>query len=605
MRNKAGIRLRGSWANILAGHNMSQRGNLRIDMNHAPIIEGVRFDQLGKVFEYDLDNNQDSELYNTASISAYLTAAVDAANDPIQIDINDNEFTVPVAGLMLSTGVPVEQVIDFLTQPAIVRAIEVARNRGYNPGQLFKAISEVRAKYKGTAEDQVVNMSLEELSTKDEANQVKMLNNFGLIHRAARSAAKAFKVITPDNLSNLNEMASLRAWLDTEAEYTSDQDIQLIRGAEEFITELQEGVNNVSPLQVAYRGIFDTMLESAEDAGFINNRLGFNVFKRILKQQLGVTSFNKDTHKLIDKALFLKLMAHPDSPLADYMSKERFNKLYTDPNNNIALRLARLQESGILKGNLFFENLRASDTNNEKGMPVFTIELDTTFDAGVIEKNNMTEGFRQILANPETREFGEDLIANQLMTNGFQQRSGSYMDMIPAEVFTTSTLDGSKESPAMFFSRIQTSTYDPLVFNDFVHDFIRNFGTARPGGSPILPQVRSAQLKPDSNGVVRLPKNGAPSVYKGKERGWAAYFISYPEGKPQIYVRVGEGAYRQLQQKGIKGKVNEVGNTSNTSAINKEGETGLPSLNPIEKRLITKIETNIEDVPTIQKLCRI
>ena len=60
-----------------------------------------------------------------------------------------------------------------------------------------------------------------------------------------------------------------------------------------------------------------------------------------------------------------------------------------------------------------------------------------------------------------------------------------------------------------------------------------------------------------------------------------------------------------MQQKGIKGKVNEVGNTSNTSAINKEGETGLPSLNPIEKRLITKIETNIEDVPTIQKLCRI
>jgi len=448
-------------------------------------------------------------------------------------------------------------------------------------------------------------MSLEELSTKDEANQVKMLNNFGLIHRAARSAAKAFKVITPDNLSNVNEMASLRGWLDTEAEYTSDQDIQLVRGAEEFITELQEGVNNVSPLQVAYRGIFDTMLESAEDAGFINNRLGFNVFKRILKQQLGVTSFDKDTHKLIDKALFLKLMAHPDSPLADYMSKERFNKLYTDPNNNIALRLARLQESGILKGNLFFENLRASDTNNEKGMPVFTIELDTTFDAGVIEKNNMTEGFRQILANPETREFGEDLIANQLMTNGFQQRSGSYMDMIPAEVFTTSTLDGSKESPAMFFSRIQTSTYDPLVFNDFVHDFIRNFGTARPGGSPILPQVRSRLITPDSNGVVRLAQNAAPSVYKGKERGWAAYFISYPEGKPQIYVRVGEGAYRQLQQKGIKGKVNEVGNTSNTSAINKEGETGLPSLNPIEKRLITKIETNIEDVPTIQKLCRI
>ena len=185
-------------------------------------------------------------------------------------------------------------------------------------------------------------MSVEELASKD-ADQVKMLNNFALFHRAGRSAVKAFKVITPDNLSNVNEMSSLRGWLDTEAEYLSDEDIQLVQGAEEFITEMQNGINKVSPMEAAYRGIFDTVMNAAQDAGFINNNLAFNVFKRLLKQQIGATSFDAATNKLIDRALFLKMMAHQDSPLAPLMSKNNFDRLYTDPANNIAIRLRRLQ----------------------------------------------------------------------------------------------------------------------------------------------------------------------------------------------------------------------------------------------------------------------
>ena len=103
---------------------------------------------LGKKNEYDFDKGMDSEKFNSSTISNYLSAAVDAAKKPIQIDINDNEFTVPVAGMMLSAGIPVEVVIDFLTQPGIVEAIQVARNKGYNPGQLFMAISKLEGNIK-------------------------------------------------------------------------------------------------------------------------------------------------------------------------------------------------------------------------------------------------------------------------------------------------------------------------------------------------------------------------------------------------------------------------------------------------------------------------
>ena len=613
MRNKAGIRLRGSWANILAGHNIAQQGSLKINQDFAPIIDGVVFAELGKKNEYDFDKGIDSEKFNSSTISNYLSAAVDAAKKPIQIDINDNEFTVPVAGMMLSAGIPVEVVIDFLTQPAIVETIQVARNKGYNPGQLFMAITEVRRTYKYNptlrgASDRVVDMSVEELASKD-ADQVKMLNNFALFHRAGRSAVKAFKVITPDNLNNVNEMSGLRGWLDTEAEYLSDEDIQLVQGAEEFITEMQNGINEVSPIEVAYRGIFDTIMNAAQDAGFINNNLAFNVFKRLLKQQIGATSFDGATNKLIDKALFLKMMAHQDSPLAPLMSKNNFDRLYTDPANNIAIRLRRLQESGKLKGNIFFENLQQADSNNDKGIPVFTVQLDTSFDAGTLEKNKMTQGFKQMLdsSDPEVSAFAKDLIANQLMTKGFQPGRGTYIDMIPAEVFTTSMLNPALESPVQFFSRIQNNSHDALFFNDFVHDFIRNFGTSRPGGKSLLPRVSPKLIKPDNNGVITLAQNAAPNAYKGKNKGWVAYFTASPEGKSEIYVRVGEGQYMKLQQKGVPGKVNEVGNASENSSMKREANTvtGLPSTNVVEQRLTKRIADAKEDVVEIQKICRI
>ena len=60
----------------------------------------------------------------------------------------------------------------------------------------------------------------------------------------------------------------------------------------------------------------------------------------------------------------------------------------------------------------------------------------------------------------------------------------------------------------------------------------------------------------------------------------------------------------KLQQKGIKGKVNEVGNTSNTSSIKKREKQGYHLQILIEQRLTKKIETNMM-LPTIQKLCRI
>ena len=582
MRNKAGIRLRGSWANILAGHNVSQAGNLTVVSDNAPIIEGVTFNKLGAKFEFDFNTGQASDKYNSASISAYLSAAVDAANKPIQIDINDNEFTVPVAGMMLSAGIPVEVVIDFLTQPAILEIIQDARDNGFHMGQLYKSIQTVRKKYKTadsrTPAKSTENMTLEELATKDSSSQLKMIDNFNLMYKAGMSVTRAFKVITPDNLDNVNEMAAVNAWLDVERQYTTDTNMNLIEGAEEFITELKDGGESIYPIQVAYRGIFNTMLTAAEEAGFINNRPAFFQFKRNLMFDTHQNRYTRDQHKFIDRAIFLDLLSHPDNPLSSLMSKENFERLYVDKNNNIAIRLNKLQDKPELARNSFFTKLVQSDTNNQADSIVFTIELDSSYDMGVLEKNKMTEDFRKMLTSkdPEVVQFAKDLIANQLMTSGFHPQRGSYIDLIPSEVYTTSMLNPGLEPPVVVFNRQQTMTLDRNYLNRFVHKFVRNYGTAAPGGTPFLPTIRNIDTTKETVSIV---KEMNPGIYK-KNGGFVGYFVTYPPGgDPVVYVRLNDNVYQKLQMMGTRGKLNEVGNTTKESAINKEGTIALPGPN--------------------------
>ena len=43
----------------------------------------------------------------------------------VYLNINDNKYTIPVTGLLLSVGVPIETVVYFLSQPSIKQLIKV------------------------------------------------------------------------------------------------------------------------------------------------------------------------------------------------------------------------------------------------------------------------------------------------------------------------------------------------------------------------------------------------------------------------------------------------------------------------------------------------
>ena len=602
-RNKAGIALRGLWANQLAGRNVAQTsGNLTVHQNYAPVINYGEFEQtftlIGQTREINTVSGEFDGAYTDYNISMYLSAAVDAAKDPIQIDINDNIYTLPVAGLMLSTGVPVEDVVYFLAQPGIKAVIEKAKIEDTPIFKIESLINTAINEFAG-AQNEIINyqgtrsMNSGELTNFDGADAIKQaeyLNNFKHMLIAGRQLQSVYKIITPDNLSNINEMSSLSSWLETEERYLTGVESNIIQGADQLIRENASNIDNpINAIALNYRGIFDTMLQAGENVGFINNRPAFYTFKKELQSQLGKVSFTSDQHKFIDKTLFLDLMTRPESPFiqSNLISKRTFNVLYTNPSNNIITRLANMKVTyPKLASSPFISMLHADDHNQRKNTGVYLIKMDPLLESSSNTKNILSNNLLQIITQPERfsndptntdqlkdiANFGRLLVANQIFTKGFTLGTGTYMDLIPSEFFTTNMLSPKHESPVDYYKKAAQGTLNDNYFadNNLINNFVRNFGMLKPGGSSILNFVKwnkgfeSKKTGLRKNIIGFKPKD---SRVWDKNLGYAGYFITYPPGvDPIIFVRsavAGDGnvSYTQLQTAGLPGKLNEFGVT--------------------------------------------
>ena len=324
-------------------------------------------------------------------------------------------------------------------------------------------------------------------------------------------------------------------------------------------------------------------------------------------------------------------MAHPNSPLAPYFSQEAFEQLYLRKDNNIATRLESLKiKYPNLSNNAFVAVLKTDPANNKSDAQVFGIKFDNTFDLSAHDKNRYSNGLLQLLTRPELyandptnpqevkeiKEFGRALIANQMLTRGFSPGAGTYIDLIPLEAFTTTLLvdDKTALTPIEFFTNNVESTRfkDHFTVQNFMHDFVRNFGLAKPGGSSMLKRVKyrglpgTAKPSPSAPSIMQFPIKDV-RVYDNR-LGYIGYFVTYhPTEGPVVYVREDQNTYKRLQMLGADGKVHEIFSNRKTadSAIpNRPGITDSPGRNAIEDTLTADTVVVPESVEQPLKLCR-
>ena len=564
-RAKEGSKLIGLWSNHLAGRNVAEASNVLIlKSEYMPTIGETLYNKIGKT-------KDDLGIYTDSNISEHLSAAVDAAKDPIQLDINDSIYTNPVLGLFYSVGIPIRTALNFINQPIIREVIEDATNNSKTLGKFYESIDAVAKAYgiTGLKLEPVVPMNIMELENNlveiNPENQKEYLINFNKFFKAGRALQIVNKIITPDNLDNLNEISSINAWIDVEEQYLNNPD-GIIQRAEEIILHNQGTNTSLNPIAVAYRNIFTTALRETSRIGFINNSPAFKSFKSELKDTIGAAKLTADQHKLVDRALFLKIMTQPHSPFVDggIISKENFIGMYSNPNDNLITKLNYLRTTyPELNNNLVMQALQEDPSNDETNL--FLLRLDVPIGISTTDKNAYTNDFSTLLnsTNIEVNDFAKRLVVNQLLTSGFNPTYGSYIDLIPSEVYTTSILNPSKQSPVEFFKQERTVLTRTDYFNDFVHEFIRTYGTQKPGGVPMLKEVK---VKMDPQGFITLNSKNE-SMYGNNNEG-LDYFVSYTTGEANVFVRVDGLKYRKLSLLGRSRKLNESGiSTSNSESL--------------------------------------
>jgi len=610
-RNKTGQTMTGIYANFLSGRNVleSKTNKLVVRPGYEVKLkfkngEEAILNELGTTFDID-------GVVTDSNISAYLSVAVDASNNPIHVAINDNRHTGFSTGYMLTVGNAQETTTPLMAMEYVRKAVKEhmedtskgfkkrLRNQISSIQNYYKGFSEIEEyaasiKDEGTLFMEVEHlmpdanaklMSVEDLESLEKGTakydneialikrQITYLHNLVLFTEVGTELQELNKLITPDTQKNVNEMSALTAFIEAETAFFNKKE-PIIVGGKEFIEA--DGVYRTS---AAFRKVFQTMLNAAEVTGFINNRPAFYGFKENLKVELGIKTLNAAQHKFIDRILFLKMLSDNGGPLSNLMSQEVFEDLFLSRGDNIATRLeAIVKRFPKLENNLFIKILEPHPGNKDFKSKVFTIRMSNAYSTTSSEKTLMSKDFFNLINSPEAyvntegskeemlqiKRFAKQVIANQFLTSGFLPGSGSYMELMPSEFFSTRVLSGDpiSVSPVQHFRHLSERTLDPNYFRDFVQDFIRNFGLVKQGYSSFV-ATRGKESK-KNRGQITLSLSEVPQV----DGIPASYVAAYNRiGDLNIYALqnkftdsegVERFTYQRMQPLGFEGRVHEV-----------------------------------------------
>ena len=262
--------------------------------------------------------------------------------------------------------------------------------------------------------------------------------------------------------------------------------------------------------------------------------------------------------------------------------------MYTNPTDNIATELAKIKAKyNKINTNPFVSSLQP-DSANTKSSTIYKIKFDNSFDMSAHDKNKYTTGMFNLIAKPEMfandpsdpaelkeiRNFGRMLVSNQLLSDGYFPGSGSYIDLVPVEAWTTTMLfdDKSGMTPVEFFN-----------------------GQANP---------KTGLAKAPAS--VSFP-NEDSRVYDST-LGYVGYFVTYhPVDGPLVYSREDTNKYSLMNSLGENKRVHEIfSNQTNSNSLipGRVGAIDSPGRNYISERSTADVVLH-ESVEKPLKVCKL
>jgi len=562
IRNLLGNKLRGLWANALAGRNVaSSLENFNVLDEFAIKITGreVNHKFLTKtptIVNTNGEETADSNIYTDKIISRYLSAAVDAAKDPFQYIINDNIITFPVELMWVNFNGDTELLHYFLNQPIIRDFVDTMANKyGNNLSKVHNAYQAVAQKYKielGSNERlplsyksiaKTLAMSPESI-LKFKVDPAVALNNFMKMYVGGRQLKELFKVITPDTMDGINRMEALESYLDRKDKFANpfngfiDGAPVAFYGATKNDSILNQVLSENS--QYGYqKGYYDLILKTFSSASAlfpIQTSGEFLKFKEAIKNMVNKTTFTSEQHRDVNAGIMFTLLTRPDSPLRPYLDKAYSDANYIPSKTGTTLlsKINKMKKKYPgLKNNEFLSK-HSENTENasftKDGFKTFGFNNSEPYSPE--EKNRIKSDIENLLFRPEAylpketlkdskakaeavqeiRKFTYQLLIHPFIVGGFKNSYASIDSLIPPKFFLEKfDRSGVKLEPisiAEYLHQQSLKMNNTNYFNtDDLIKFFRIFGEMRPGGQNLVERYSSEfKLAP----VETIPYSGSP-----------------------------------------------------------------------------------------------
>jgi len=541
IRNLLGNKLRGLWANALAGRNVaSSLVDFNVADEYAVKITGTEVNHkfLTKtpvITNLNGEETADSEIYTDKIISRYLSAAVDAAKDPFQYIINDNIITFPVELMWINFNGDTKLLHYFLNQPIIREFVNIMSNKyGNDLSKVYLAYEATAKKFEiTTGSEQVLPKSYKAIkktlamspqSILDfKVQPAVALNNFMKLYVGGRQLKELFKVITPDTMDGINRMEALESYLDRKDKFANPFN-GFIDGAPVAFygkTKNDSILNQVLTEDSQYgyqKAYYDLILKTFTSASAIfpiQTSPEFLKFKEAIKNMVNKTTFSSEQHRDVNAGILFTLLTRMDSPIRPYLDKAYSDANYKPSKTGTTLlaKISKLKKKYPgLKNNEFLSKHSENTENTtftKDGFKTFGFNNSEPYSPE--EKNRIKSDIENLLYRPEAylpkeilkdpkakaeaqqeiRKFTYQLLLHPFIVNGFKNSYASIDSLIPPKFFLEKfDRSGQKLDPISIAEYLHQQSAKINNGNYFTTDdlirFFRMFGEMRPGGQNLV-----------------------------------------------------------------------------------------------------------------------
>ena len=507
-RNMTGAGLIGIFANHNVNHAILQHGNVEF-------VEG--FEYGGKMYdnlsqEYIVGSTKERV---SANLAMFLRAILDNAKNPVSALINLNSFTADIYATMLRLGMPMESVIYFLNQPAVIDFYNTYKREGADTQAYNKALETIQKALQSKIPDGTpirelnddiikkhVGIKIEDSTDAQFASdQLSILYQFDDLYKASKSLGKIVQIFRADDTKRQITTANNEVFQNN---YKEALELEkpfggVVTGLRELLADYnmmatfkEYGVDKTSEVLNIYYPFNSPVFVAVKD----KIRENLTGYKTLSAEQIEYINFSLLNYMVSNFEFF-----NPNTEYLNTGKTERDYFITKFPKDFQALKkkYPEINNYDITKHVEFI-------SKEAGGMSLDRLNFRRTGSLSGFEMDRIQRSWSQMLNHkePAIKNFAEALVKYTYYAHGFSIEAGSFTNIIPVEwraYLKEAGVNGKSYNDFlenMFeASKVESNKndYNNFIRQFFQHEFFNKFFVPRMDKQKVATNNKRGQIK--------------------------------------------------------------------------------------------------------------